>query len=51
MYEAFLPAALADGTFLPVPEARVAGRGLEALQAAQDELKKGVSARKLVVVL
>jgi NADPH:quinone reductase-like Zn-dependent oxidoreductase len=47
----FLPAALADGRYLPTPVAEVVGTGLEQLQPALIALRRGVSARKLVVSL
>lgn len=47
----FLPAALAEGRYLPMPEAEVVGSGLESVQLALDTLRRGVSARKLVVLL
>jgi NADPH:quinone reductase-like Zn-dependent oxidoreductase len=46
-----LPAALADGSFRPVPEPLVVGHGLGALQEALDVQRRGVSARKVVVTL
>ncbi|KAI9689093.1 MAG: hypothetical protein M1822_000830 [Bathelium mastoideum] len=51
IYEEFLPRALADGAFVPAPEARVVGEGLERLQEGMDTVRKGVSAQKLVVTL
>lgn len=51
IYADFLPGALAKGFFVPGPEPLVAGHGLEELQKAQDILKKGVSAKKVVVSL
>ena len=52
VYEAFLPAALANGTFVPAPEPEVVGDGLESVQEALDRhMKGGVSAKKLVVTL
>ena len=51
IYGDYLPKALAAGTFVPAPEAAVIGDGLEALQGAMDTLKRGVSARKIVVGL
>lgn len=47
----FLPEALEKGVYqvAPPPEV-VATRGLEGVQVALDTLKKGVSAKKLVVV-
>jgi NADPH:quinone reductase-like Zn-dependent oxidoreductase len=47
----YLPAALADGRHLPAPTAEVVGIGLEQVQPALDALRRGVSARKLVVSL
>ncbi|KAI9733835.1 MAG: hypothetical protein M1818_007102 [Claussenomyces sp. TS43310] len=51
VYEDFLPKALKAGTFVPAPEPLVAGKGLESVQGAVDLLRKGVSARKVVVSL
>ncbi|KAL8759481.1 MAG: hypothetical protein Q9184_003606 [Pyrenodesmia sp. 2 TL-2023] len=51
IYEDFLPAALADGSYRPAPEPHVVGRGLEFVQEALDSHMKGVSARKVVVSL
>ena len=51
VYEGFLPGALRAGTFVPKPEPLVVGRGLESVQGAMDLLRKGVSARKVVVSL
>jgi hypothetical protein len=51
IYGDFLPAALKSGQVVPAPRPRVIGHGLEHLQAGFDELKKGVSATKLVVTL
>ncbi len=51
IYRDFLPQALAAGTFVPSPPARVVGHGLDALQAALEILKAGVSAAKVVVEL
>ena len=51
VYKDFLPAALKSGQFKPAPEPEVIGKGLDHLQAAVDKLRKGVSARKLVVTL
>ncbi|MFB4352480.1 zinc-binding alcohol dehydrogenase family protein [Microbacterium sp. LS_15] len=47
----YLPAALASGEHRPYPQARVAGRGLAAVQHAIDTLRDGVSAQKLVISL
>jgi NADPH:quinone reductase-like Zn-dependent oxidoreductase len=47
----FLPAALADGRFIPSPSAQVVGVGLEHVQTALDVLRGGVSASKIVVSL
>ena len=51
VYEQFLPQALTKGSYTCAPEALVVGHGLESLQAACDQQKKGVSAKKLVVTL
>jgi NADPH:quinone reductase-like Zn-dependent oxidoreductase len=47
----FLPDAIAQGKYRPVPQAEVVGVGLESLQKGLDILRKGVSAKKLVVAL
>ena len=51
VYEDFLPGALKAGTFVPAPEALVAGKGVESVQGAVDLLQKGVSATKVVLSL
>ncbi len=51
IYTDFLPKALADGSFVAAPEPTVVGRGLERIQYALDVNKKGVSAKKVVVLL
>ena len=51
IFEKFLPKALAKGQFVAAPNAEVVGKGLESLQSGLDTLKKGVSAKKLVVSL
>ena len=51
IYRDFLPAALASGRYQAAPAPRVVGRGLEALQAAVDAQRAGVSGFKLVVDL
>lgn len=51
IYEDFLPAALAEGRYLALPEPLVAGSGLESIQAAVALHRNGVSARKVVVTL
>jgi NADPH:quinone reductase-like Zn-dependent oxidoreductase len=47
----FLPAALASGHYRAEPPANVVGTGLEAIPAAIEQLKRGVSASKLVVTI
>jgi NADPH:quinone reductase-like Zn-dependent oxidoreductase len=47
----FLPQALAQGKYKSAPQAEVVGAGLESLQKGLDILRKGVSAKKLVVTL
>jgi len=51
VFEDYLPHALEAGTFVPYPEAEVIGNGLEAIEIGMDTLKKGVSAKKIVVSL
>jgi hypothetical protein len=51
IYEDFLPKALEDGSYIAAPEPQVVGKGLENIQVAFDVLKKGVSAKKIVVTL
>jgi hypothetical protein len=51
IYEDFLPRALAEGNYIAAPEPQVVGKGLENIQLAFDVLKKGVSAKKVVVTL
>ena len=51
VFAEFLPAALADGRYVPAPPPRVVGTGLESIQAGLDALRAGVSREKLVVTL
>ncbi|KAL1881216.1 putative secondary metabolism biosynthetic enzyme [Diaporthe australafricana] len=51
IYQQFLPQALERGQFVPAPEPMVVGTGLEKVQEAMEIQKKGVSARKVVVLL
>jgi hypothetical protein len=51
VYGDYLPKALKDGSFKPMPKATVIGRGLESLQGGFDKLKQGISATKFVVSL
>jgi len=51
IFENFLPMALAEGKYLASPEPHVVGKGLENVQAGLNFLKKGVSAKKVVVSL
>ena len=51
IYADFLPAALANGTYVPAPAPLVVGHGLDAIQHALDVQLKGVSAQKVVVSL
>lgn len=50
-YEDYLGQALEQKTFIPAPESRVVGKGLESVQDAIEIARKGVSAQKLVVSL
>jgi NADPH:quinone reductase-like Zn-dependent oxidoreductase len=51
IYKGFLPAALASGAYRAEPQAEVVGHGLEAIRAGLQRLRKGVSAKKLVVTI
>jgi NADPH:quinone reductase-like Zn-dependent oxidoreductase len=51
IYEDFLPKALQLGTFIPAPEPFIAGQGLESIQEAVYLQAKGISAKKVVVLL
>ncbi|KAI4235944.1 MAG: hypothetical protein L6R40_006312 [Gallowayella cf. fulva] len=51
IYEDFLPAALANHSYLTAPEPQVVGKGLDSVQDALDVNMKGVSAKKVVVSL
>jgi NADPH:quinone reductase-like Zn-dependent oxidoreductase len=51
IYRDFLPAALADGSYQIVPQPRVVGHGVGAIQEALDIQRGGVSAQKVVVTL
>lgn len=51
IFEDFLPKAFKAGAFVPAPEPRIAGQGLESLQSAVDIQRKGISAQKVVVLL
>jgi NADPH:quinone reductase-like Zn-dependent oxidoreductase len=51
IFEAFLPAALADGRYAAATGAEVAGHGLSAIPAALERQRRGVSAAKLVVTV
>ena len=51
VYNDFLPAALAAGTFVAAPDPLVVGSGLDKIQEALEVQKRGVSAKKVVVLL
>ena len=51
IYQTFLPEVLANGSYLAMPAPDVVGHGLEAVPAAMERQRRGVSARKLVVTL
>ncbi len=51
IWNAFLPDALAGGRYHTAPEPHLTGNGLAAIPAALDQLRRGVSATKLVVLL
>lgn len=49
IFEGFLPKALESKTIKPAPEAKQAASGLYWLQEGLDDLRKGVSGKKLVM--
>ncbi|MBB3695620.1 zinc-binding alcohol dehydrogenase family protein [Sphingomonas sp. BK580] len=51
IYEKFLPTALAEQRYVAAPPAVIAGHGLDAIPAALERQRRGVSASKLVVTL
>ncbi|CAN9310880.1 unnamed protein product [Alternaria sp. RS040] len=51
IFGGFLPEALDSGVMQVKPDAEVVGKGLESMQHGVDVLKKGVSAKKIVVEL
>ncbi|RLL96757.1 hypothetical protein CFD26_106061 [Aspergillus turcosus] len=51
IYMEFLPQALEKRQFVPAPPPHVVGRGLNKIQEALDLQRKGVSGKKLVVML
>ncbi|KAK4556721.1 hypothetical protein LTR86_006292 [Recurvomyces mirabilis] len=50
VWENFMPHALRSGQVRPVLRTKIAGKGLDDIQTALDEVKKGVSGTKVVVV-
>ena len=51
VYVDFLPKALAGGKYIVAPDPQIAGKGLQCIQTGLEILKKGVSAKKVVVSL
>lgn len=51
IFEAFLPAALAEARFVAAPRPTVIGAGLAQIPSALERQRRGVSASKLVVTL
>ncbi|HWD06089.1 MAG TPA: zinc-binding alcohol dehydrogenase family protein [Amycolatopsis sp.] len=51
IYADFLPAALAKGAYQVAPEPVLVGHGLDKIPDALEQLRKGVSAKKLVVTV
>ncbi|KAF9772443.1 hypothetical protein IL306_009861 [Fusarium sp. DS 682] len=51
IFNEYISDALANGSFVPAPEAKVVGHGLDSLQSALDALDAGVSAKKIVVTM
>ena len=50
VWEDFMPQALRSGQICPTLRTKVVGKGLESIQAGLDEVKKGVSGAKVVVL-
>lgn len=51
LFADFLPRALAERRYCAVPEPMIVGHGLEQIQGAIDLMRRGVSAKKLVISL
>ena len=51
LFNDWLQGKLQDGTYKISPEVQVMGHGLKVIQDTMDVLRKGVSAKKLVVTL
>jgi NADPH:quinone reductase-like Zn-dependent oxidoreductase len=51
IYTDFLPIALATGAYRAEPQAEIVGHGLEAIPTGLQRLRKGVSAKKLVITV
>ncbi|KAH6720885.1 chaperonin 10-like protein [Leptodontidium sp. MPI-SDFR-AT-0119] len=51
LFHEFLPSALATGTIVPSPKLEIVEGGLSGLEAGMELVKKGVSAKKIVVTL
>lgn len=51
VFEGFAEPALTDGRLCPAPEPLIAGQGLADIPAAMKLLRRGLSARKVVVRL
>ncbi len=51
IYEDFIPTALSSGIYQSAPKAVVVGHGLSAIPSGLEQLKKGVSAKKLIITL
>lgn len=51
IYEDYLPNALAQGSYVAAPEAHVIGEGLNFIQIGLDAQRKGVSAKKIVIIM
>lgn len=51
IYEDFLPKALRTQSYVPAPDPLIIGKGLEHIQEALDLYRKGVSAKKVIVLL
>ncbi|MET4780502.1 zinc-binding alcohol dehydrogenase family protein [Glaciihabitans sp. UYNi722] len=50
MWNAFLPDALANGRYTPAPPFEIAGHGLQAIPPALARVRKGVRAKKIIIM-
>ncbi|CAH0055987.1 unnamed protein product [Clonostachys solani] len=51
IFTEYLPKALESGSIISAPEVQIVGEGLDKIQEAVDTLRRGVSAKKLIITL